>query len=144
MATPESTLKQWLRKQFIKFAAERHLPVRCDQPQPGRFGTRGRPDMFIDIGPLHFRIEVKDQPNKDASGLQQVYLLDDVLHSRYRPLLVCGRPGAEQLMAALPLLMHEAAREQVRQLALLTVALNHEARGELPQQDEESYLEFRG
>lgn len=144
MATPESALKKFMKDQAKKFADLHGLHHRWDQPQPGRFGTRGRPDCYFDIGPCHFRIEVKAAANAEPSGLQDAWLEDDSRSVRYMPVLVCGRGGAEEFFASLPsLIILYCASQQGRleQMSNQMLLLDTHAAAIA---GADKYLEYRG
>lgn len=66
------------------------VPVYVDNPPAGRFGKTGRPDLFCDFGPIHFRIEVKTRPGDGLADNQQDYARRDGVHCFGRTFAIHG------------------------------------------------------
>lgn len=73
MATPEAKLKQKFKRRIQKQAKLYGVDVYVDFPSSSQYGTQGRPDIYVDFGPLHFRVETKAKKGQKLSPTQQVW-----------------------------------------------------------------------
>lgn len=72
----QAALTKFLEEQAVLFKC----PIYVDNPPAGRFSKDGRPDLFIDFGPLHFRVEIKARGNEKPTDNQQDYQRRDGTH----------------------------------------------------------------
>lgn len=106
MAKPEERVIQIFKRRLTKFAKTRGYTLHVDKVPAGMYNTAGRPDLFIDIGPYHFRCEMKG-PKGKLSALQRLYI---TLRQEQMPLtchVIIGEAGVEQWMKDLPQLIED-------------------------------------
>ena len=74
----------YIQEQITKFLEQQgeifKVPVFVDNPPAARASKTGRPDLFVDFGPVHFRIEVKARGNEEPTDNQQDYQRRDGAH----------------------------------------------------------------
>lgn len=68
----EGRLKQKVKRRLEKQAKRYGVEVYADSPPASQYGAQGRPDLYVDFGSIHFRIEVKTETGK-LSPTQQVW-----------------------------------------------------------------------
>lgn len=106
MAKPEERVIQIFKRRLTKFAETRGYTLHVDKPPAGMFNNSGRSDLFIDLGPFHFRCEMKAKNGK-LSALQKLYM---TLRQEQMPLtchVIIGEEGVEQWMRDLPQLIED-------------------------------------
>jgi hypothetical protein len=104
---PEERVVAKLCRELKKAAARYGYTCHIDKPPATRFNSNGRPDLFVDFGPFHFRIEVKADAKKKLSPLQADYFEE---RSGWQPLLcheVKGLEQVDQFIENLPTLLEQ-------------------------------------
>lgn len=83
-------------------ANRRGLPLFIDKPPAAMYGKTGRPDLFVDLGPLHFRIEVKGKATEEPSENQKDYQRRDAHHVPNRSFTIMGKVEAQRFADSFP------------------------------------------
>lgn len=111
----EKVVVDYARKKLSQFAKDSQYRLRIDKIPVSLRGAGGRPDLFVDIGPYHYRLEMKSSTGK-PSELQKKYIQDDRYLHHARAHVIYGTSGVDSFVDALPLLneaynrKHDSAR----------------------------------
>lgn len=101
MAKPEQQVIDYFKRKLRKFAAEHDYKLHIDKPPSTAFNSNGRPDLFIDLGPYHFRCEMKALGGK-MSKLQEFYFDQRAEQMPHTCHLIVGKPGVDVFIDQLP------------------------------------------
>lgn len=102
----ESTVDK-LKRSLNSFGKSQSWPVFIDKiPASQRFGRKGRADLYVDLGPYHLRIEVKDTKGKESDQQEQWRLRHLRDHNPHQHHLVVGKEGVDQFMQDLNQTLH--------------------------------------
>lgn len=105
----QDALTKFLEEQAVLFKC----PVFIDNPPAGRMSKVGRPDLFIDFGPVHFRVEIKARPNEKPTDNQQDYQRRDGTHVFGRSFTMGGMEELEYFKKNFVVILSHIAGAQV-------------------------------
>lgn len=115
MAKPEQLVINDLNRKLTKYAERMGLPLVIDKVPASMRGACGRPDLFVDLGFFHFRIEVKAKRSGKLSPLQERYFKKASENNDLMCHLVKGHEGVDLFMAGLDTLIDSVFEEYKRQ-----------------------------
>lgn len=104
MAKPEQQVIDYFRRRLKKYAAQYGFTLEIDKPPSSAFNSNGRPDLFIDLGPYHFRCEMKAE-GKKMTKLQELYFQKREKSMPHTCHCIAGKAEVDEWMDNLPNLL---------------------------------------
>lgn len=106
MAKPEQRVIDYFKKSLKIFAKNAGYTLHIDKLPASGFNTGGRPDLFIDLGPYHFRCEMKADRGK-LSALQELYINERAVQMPLTCHVIVGKKGVDLFMKNLHQLLQD-------------------------------------